>query len=170
VQELRIRLLVGERPLLLAYSGTGDLRGWLRVTALRAAIRRQRKTSRDAEREHEAAIADVALDAGLQYQRALYQQEFRAAFADAVANLTVRERNLLKHSVLYGATSDDLGALYRVHRATAARWLVDARERLAAETQRQMIARMNIDRSDYESLLRLIQSQLDVSISRVFGS
>jgi len=165
VQQLRTKLLLGERPLLLAYSGTGELRGWLRVTALRAAIRAQRK--RGTDRSEDGELAAAALDVDIQYQRKLYQEEFRGAFADALASLTVRQRNLLKHSVLHGATSDDLGALYQVHRATAARWLAEARDRLAAETQRRMIAKLAIDRAQYASILRLIHSQLDVSVERL---
>jgi RNA polymerase sigma-70 factor (ECF subfamily) len=169
VQQLRMKVFTGPKPLLLAYSGTGDLHGWLRITALRAAIRLQRGEMRRSDRDQETALADGTLDAGLQYQRKLYQEEFRAAFAEAVGKLTTRERNLLKHSVLYGANSDDLGALYQVHRATAARWLAAARERLALETQRGMLARLRIERSEYESILRLIQSQLDVSVARILS-
>lgn len=169
VQQLRMKMLTGPKPLLLAYGGTGDLHGWLRITALRAAIRLKRGELRRSDRDQDATLADATLDAGLQYQRKLYQEEFRAAFAEAVASLTTRERNLLKHSVLYGANSDDLGALYHVHRATAARWLTAARERLAAETQRGMLARLRIERSEYESILRLIQSQLDVSVARILS-
>jgi RNA polymerase sigma-70 factor (ECF subfamily) len=168
VQQLRMRLLVGERPLLLAYGGTGELRGWLRVSALRAAIRAQRKQA--IAKSEDTALADAALDVDLQYQRRLYETEFRAAFAEAIANLSVRERNLLKHSILYGANSDDLGALYNVHRATAARWLADARDALAADTQRRMIAKLSIDRADYDSILRLIHSQLDLSVERLLRS
>jgi RNA polymerase sigma-70 factor (ECF subfamily) len=149
----------------LAYSGTGDLRGWLRVSALRAAIRAQRKQALAVSED--AALADAALDVNLQYQRRLYETEFRAAFGEALANLTPRQRNLLKHSILHGANSDDLGALYQVHRATAARWLADARDELAADTQRRMIAKLAIDRADYDSILRLIHSQLDLSVDRL---
>ena len=169
VQQLRVRLFVEPRPLLLAYSGTGALRGWLRVAALRAAIRAQRKQRFDRDEDEADAIADAAGDPSLQYQRRLYQEEFRTAFAEAVAALTVRERNLLKQAVLYGATSDDLGALYGIHRATAARWLGAARERLVAETKQRMIVKLGVTGDDYESILRLIRSQLDVSISRVLG-
>ena len=72
--------------------------------------------------------------------------------------------------MLYGATVDDLGALYQVHRATAARWIGAARERLAEETRRQMIEQLGIQPADYDSILRLIHSQLDVSVTRVLGS
>jgi RNA polymerase sigma-70 factor (ECF subfamily) len=169
VQRLRIRLLTGERPVLRAYSGAGSLRGWLRITALREAIRAQRRARGRDDDEVSEALADAAGDPGLQYQRRLYQDEFRAAFGQAVASLSVRERNLLKQSVLYGATVDDLGALYQVHRATAARWIAAARERLAEATRLRMIEQLKIEPSEYDSILQLIRSQLDVSVIRVLG-
>ena len=82
----------------------------------------------------------------------------------------MRERNLLKQSVLFGATVDDLGALYKVHRATAARWIAAAREHLVEETRQRMIAHLRIGPAEYDSILELIHSQLDVSVSRVLGA
>jgi RNA polymerase sigma-70 factor (ECF subfamily) len=169
LQQVRMRLLTGERPSLLAYSGTGALRGWLRVTALRAAIRAQRKLRAHEPQDVAAALADATADPALQYQRRLYDAEFRAAFGHAVAALSVRERNLLKQSVLYGATIDELGALYHVHRATVARWLAAARERLADDTRLRMIAQLGIEPSDYDSIVQLIHSQLDISVARLLG-
>jgi RNA polymerase sigma-70 factor (ECF subfamily) len=164
-----MQLLTGERPILRAYSGVGSLKSWLRITTLREAVRAQRKARALEGDEVTDALADAAADPALQYQRKLYQDEFRTAFGQAVARLSVRERNLLKQSVLYGATVDDLGALYQVHRATAARWIGAARERLAEETRRQMIEQLGIQPADYDSILRLIHSQLDVSVTRVLG-
>lgn len=169
VQQLRIRLLTGERPVLRAYSGVGSLKGWLRITALREAIRAQRRGRSREDEELSDALADRAIDPSLQYQRRLYQDEFRAAFGAAVQALSVRDRNLLKQTVLYGATVDDLGALYHVHRATAARWIAAAREKLAEETRQRMIEQLKIAPEEYESILQLIQSQLDVSVIRVLG-
>jgi len=169
VQQLRIRLLTGERPILRAFSGAGTLKGWLRITALREAIRAQRRAHAREDDEISEALADDAGDPAMQYQRRLYQDEFRAAFGQAVASLSVRDRNLLKQSVLYGATVDDLGALYHVHRATAARWIASARERLAEETRQRMIEHLKIQPAEYDSILQLIQSQLDVSVVRVLG-
>jgi RNA polymerase sigma-70 factor (ECF subfamily) len=153
----------------VSYNGLGALKGWLRVMGLRAAIRAQRGTRSDEPEDVAEALADAASDPALQYQRRLYETEFRAAFSQAIAALTVRERNLLKQSVLYGATIDDLGALYRVHRATVARWLAAARERLADDTRRRMIAQLGIAPSDYDSIVHLIRSQLDVSMERLLG-
>lgn len=169
VQQLRIKLLTGERPVLRAYGGVGSLKGWLRITALREAIRAQRRGRGREDDEISDALADKAGDPSLQYQRRLYQGEFREAFGQAVAALSVRDRNLLKQSVLYGATVDDLGALYHVHRATAARWIASAREKLAEETRQRMIEQLKIAPDEYDSILQLIQSELDVSVVRVLG-
>jgi RNA polymerase sigma-70 factor (ECF subfamily) len=173
LQRVRMRLLTGERPILLTYSGIGALRGWLKIIALRDAIRAQRKVRHD-ERHDERddvtdALADATADPALQYQRRRYESDFRLAFERAIRSLTVRERNLLKQSVLYGATIDDLGALYQVHRATVARWLAAARERLAELTKLGMIERLRIEPSEYESIVHLIQSQLDISVARLLG-
>ena len=170
MQGLRLRLLTGERPVLHAYSGVGPLKAWLRVTVLRQALRARRKERALESDEITDAVVGATGDPGLRYQRRLYQEEFRIAFGEAVASLSVRERNLLRQSVLYGATSDDLGSLYNVHRATAARWVALARERLADETRRRMLKRLNIRPADYDSILTLIQSQLDVSVERVLAA
>ena len=167
VQTLRMRLFTGERPLLQAYSGGGPLKAWLRITALREAVRAQRKERvLDAEDLMEA-LADAAADPALRYQRKLYQDEFRVAFGEAIAGLSVRERNLLRQCVIYGATVDDLSALYNVHRATAARWVATARQRLADDTKQRMVTRLKIQPAEYDSILNLIHSQLHVSIERV---
>lgn len=169
IQTLSLRMLTGDRPILSAYSGGGSLKAWLRITALREAVRAARKDQVLSAEEIKDALADATADPALRYQRKLYQEEFRAAFEVAIATLSVRDRNLLRQSVVYGATVDDLGALYDVHRATAAKWVAQARQRLADETRRHMLARLQIEPAEYESILTLINSQLHVSIERVLG-
>jgi hypothetical protein len=41
----------------------------------------------------------------------------------------------------------------------------DARERLVTATRERMMSRLNVGRAEAESILRLIQSQLDVTLS-----
>lgn len=57
--------------------------------------------------------------------------------------------------------------LHGVHRATAARWVDAARETVLAGTQRELIRRLRISRSELASVIRLIQSQLELSLLRV---
>ena len=61
---------------------------------------------------------------------------------------------------------DQLGTLYKVNRATAARWIASARESLVAAAREQIRERLKLRESEYESIVALVRSQLDVSIAR----
>ena len=166
---LRERLLVGDgAPRLREYRGRGDLRGWLRVAAVRTALDLMRRQAREVPLEPSLAdaIADEGDDPELAHLKQHYAAEFKAAFEEALLALTPRERNLLRHQTLHGLGVDQIGAIYRVHRATAARWVDAARTRLASEVRGRLMARLRADRANVESILRLIQSQIDVSVRR----
>jgi len=165
------KLLVGEsgKPARLArYAGTGDLRSWLCVVAVRVALDLLRR-EKDTGPLDDGVLADAVSgeeDQELQYLKRLYRTQFKAAFAEAMNTLTTRERNILRHQVLDGLTLDQIGAVYNVHRATVARWNAKLRERLLTHTRRALLQRLNTSRSEFESIMRLIGSQLDVSIRR----
>jgi len=76
---------------------------------------------------------------------------------------------VLRLHLLDGLNIDRIGQLHDVHRATAARWLASAREALAKDTQRILQARLQVSRSEFESLLRLVRSDLDVSLCRILA-
>ena len=99
-----------------------------------------------------------------------------------VADLWALERagvGAVKYHVLGGVLSpldgvgpddlsiDEIGVLYGVHRATVARWIASVRESLFELTRRALISRLSIDEGDVDSVLRMIDSQLDISIERV---
>ncbi|MFC1610733.1 transcriptional regulator, partial [Myxococcota bacterium] len=83
------------------------------------------------------------------------------------ASLSAKDRNLLRQSLLDGLSIDQLGAIYRVHRATAARWLAGARERVLKETLSALRQRLKIDEAEFKSLINLVRSQLDLSLARL---
>jgi RNA polymerase sigma-70 factor (ECF subfamily) len=165
------KLLVGDAgspPRLARYAGSGDLRSWLCVVAVRAALDQLRK-EKDTDPLDDGAMADAVApeeDQELQYLKRLYRTEFKGAFEEALASLTTRERNILRHQVLDGLTLDQIGAIYNVHRATVARWNAKLRERLLGHTRRALLSRLNATQTEFESIMRLIQSHLDVSIRR----
>ena len=68
---------------------------------------------------------------------------------------------------LDGLSIDQLAAFYRVHRATTARWIEAARQAVLDGTRKELIRRLQLSRSELDSVMRLIGSQLDVSLSRV---
>ncbi len=82
----------------------------------------------------------------------------------ALATLSVRDRNLLRQYLVDRLTIDQLGRLYRVHRVTASRWVNRAREAFVAATLLALRRRLRVTRSELDSVLRLLRSQVDVSL------
>ncbi len=167
--ELRLRdrlFLVGddEVPRLASYSGRGDLRAWLRAAAVRTAIDLMRARKTVAIDPEALDDAGGALDPLLGALKQRYRDEFRAAFAEAAAQLTDRERTLLRYRFLDDLSIDEIGTLYRVHRATVARWIAATREALFEGTRARLMSRLDLNDSEVDSVLRLIDSQLDASV------
>lgn len=163
VSEAHRRAATGE------YAGRGDLRGWVRVSALRELILLVGRARREVPLDDNQLLATLspADDPELAYIRDLYRASFADAFRRAVAELDARGKSLLRYQLVEGLSIDDIGALHGVHRATAARWLVAAREAIAAGTRRHLGAQLGIAGDELESLIRLVQSRLDVSVERL---
>ena len=150
-------------PKILGFSGRGKLRGWLQVTATRAAVRLEKVGRR-------ALPLDDSLHAGpgdleLDYLRRAYGPVFQEAFREALAELPVADRLLLRQRFALHLTVTELGALHQVHHATISRRVIDARERLVATTRTVMMSRLRVGRAEVSSILRLIQSEVDITLS-----
>ena len=172
VQRARAALLVaadGRPPKLAAYRGRGSLLAFVRIVTVRAGLEllRRREPSRGAEELDDAELLE--LDPELAYLRELYRGKFKAAFADAIAELDPRERTLLRYQLADGLSIDALAKIYGVHRATAARQLTRAREALARRTAALLRERLGLDSRELESVLRLVRSQLDLSAQRLLS-
>lgn len=143
------------------YRGRGDLRGWLRVVAVREALQILRARKREAPISADLAerIDDRGADLLPDERRA-----YREAFDRALATLTPRERNLLKQQYVYGATIDELGALYGVHRATAARWLAQIRDTLMHRTRGHIAEAMRLTGTDLESAMGKLAEHVEFSL------
>ncbi len=172
-QLLRERMLVGREgpdgpgPAIARYAGRGSLAGWVRVSAMREVYRfseqQRRWTGLEEERLAGAAVGDAG-DPEAAYLKGHYRAEFKRAFSVAMASLTPRRRNILRHYYLDGLSIDRIGALYRIHRATAARELHRIRAALLEQTRAAMMSRLQVSQEECESIIRLIESRLEVSI------
>lgn len=166
-QRLRDKLfLVGddETPRLASYSGRGDLRAWLRAAAVRTAIDLMRTRKLIPVDPAELGDAGATIDPVLAALKERYRDEFRIAFGATAAELTDRERTLLRYRFLDGLSIDEIGRLYRSHRATVARWIAAIRETLFEGTRTRLMTQLSLDDSEVDSVLRLIDSQVDISI------
>lgn len=172
IQELREKLFValpGAPPAIASYSGRGALGGWVRIVAVRIALGAKRAARREGPAPDDSALLELTIAAHpeLEHMQASYSAAFKAAFQEAMASLTARERTLLRLHFIDGLTVDELGALHRVHRATAARWIVRAREAVFEVTRRSLAERLALSSIDLERLFALIQSQVDISLARL---
>jgi len=169
-QRLRDHLLVGgaSGPAILSYSGRGPLRAWIRVAAVRVGIKLRQREKRELPVDDEALALGLD-DPELHYLKENYRHAFRTALHEAIAGLESRELNLIRLHYVDGLTTTQIGALYRVHQATASRWLERARSAILAGTRRALMDQLQVDRSEYESIMRLIKSRLDVTLRSLLG-
>ena len=172
-QAVRERLLVkkGDAPARIGdYSGRGPLAGWVRVAATRVALSMLRRKDPAASAVPPDALADVAAsldDPELEHVRARHRGDFKAAFQDALRSLTAHDRTVLRLYLVDQLNIDRIGALYGVHRATVARWIARSRDTVRDETKQLLCARLHVEGAELESLVRVVQSQLDLSMSRI---
>jgi RNA polymerase sigma-70 factor (ECF subfamily) len=97
----------------------------------------------------------------------LYRKAFRDAFGAALATMDPREKVMLRQHFVDGLTIDELGPLYAVHRATAARWITAAKATLMERTRREFMTRARLSPREMASVMRLVQSRLEVTLARL---
>jgi RNA polymerase sigma-70 factor (ECF subfamily) len=172
-QVVRVKLFAGESPRIREYRGIGSLKNWVRVVATRTLIEMVRAT-KDAESidEHEGGVLPLTApddDPEMAYLKRRYAAEVKVAFEDAARELGPEDRNVLREHYARGLSIDQIAAVHGVHRATAARRLVAARDSVLAVTRRILMTRLRLSRSELESVVRMVESRMHVTAERVFG-
>lgn len=171
-QLVRQKLFVaqeGRLPRIADYAGRGDLRNWVRATAVRTCLNLLRQHKREVALDDDRVFAAFPAeddDPELAHMKSLYSAEFKQCFIAALRALEDRPKNLLYHYYVDELTIDQIGAIYRVHRVTAFRWINRAREQLVVKTHENLQDKLQITQAEMNSILRLIRSELDMSIAR----
>lgn len=169
-QVLREKLFVpaqGAPPRIASFTGQGPLLSWLRAAAVRTALNLKRPDRRDetAEDEQLEQLPLAGPDPELALMRAHHRPVFQAAFRAALAGLSARERTLLKLQTLDGLSLERIGAIYGVNKSTVSRWSARALEQLVDGTRQRVSQQLSLDSGELESLLRLVRSGLELSVS-----
>jgi RNA polymerase sigma-70 factor (ECF subfamily) len=169
-QRVRVRLLTGDRPRIGDYRGHGPLGAWLRMCAIRTALNMRELMA--AERAHGDSWhmlsgLDPSLDQLLDRQR--HRSTLKEALEAALASLEPREKTLLRMHFIEGLSIDGIGLVFRVHRATAARWLVALRGKVLELFQDRLAVDLGARKSEVQSLVRLLRTEIEASVSRVLG-
>lgn len=159
----------GERPPALAtFAGRGDLRAYARVTAAHFLARRIQRDRREQPLEPDLLdVLETTLDPEIALLRETYHEAVERAFVAALAELETRQRAVLRFHLLDGWTIDDLGGRYGVHRATAARWLAEARAALGRGIRTRLAGELALGESQIDSIVALVTSRIEVSLDRL---
>lgn len=171
-QVVRERLLVrGDRelPRIADYAGRASLTSWVGAIALRAALNMQRSPDVARRETLDSRVRLNAVERGpdVAYMREHYKPALEAALRSAVERLDARDRMLLRLHFGERATVDRLALMYQVDRSKAGRWLLAARRALVDATREELCARLKLTDSEFESIVALVRSQIEVSVVKL---
>lgn len=183
-QELRTRLLVAEPnelPRIANYAGRGSLKSWLQASAVKLALnwlyRAENRKRIDSEegvrildRMSQQGISSEFRSIESALQKNTYREVVQDALRQAFQRLTQDQRNLLRLHYLDGLRLEEIGSLLGVHKATISRRLADARAQILKMVREDLCRRLASPESVINSILTLMQSQLDESLSALLGS
>jgi RNA polymerase sigma-70 factor (ECF subfamily) len=149
------------------YAGRGDLVGWLRISAVRELNLRRNRSARELSLETHAVLdASSEQEPEVALLLKMHKQELTEAFRQALASMSSRERNVLRYHFVEKVSIDQIGALYSVHRSTAARWISRAREALCMRTRAFFRERISMSDEGFQRVVALIESQIQVELAR----
>jgi RNA polymerase sigma-70 factor (ECF subfamily) len=176
LQRLRTSLMVGDgngvAPRLTLYAGRGPLRAWVGIAAARVALmmRRSQKRSKEISTDEDwtGSLAMISTNnPELELLKRQYAAAFSIALRDAVQALEPRMRSVLKMSFVDGLSIDEIGTIYVVHRATAARWIQRACDEVFEKTRDLLAERLSLSPTELDRMNAMVRSQLDVSLSQL---
>lgn len=167
--DLRLSLLAGTdgKPSALErYQGRGPLRSFVMVLAMRRAIDRKRR-QREVVSEP-SSLEDIARDEDPSMV-GMKSGELRAAFLVALRQrlsaLPSRDRNILRLHIIDGIPAEAIGRMYNVHRATATRWIAQAKQVVFEETSASLQQQFNVSSDTFASFARDAAEGLDAELS-----
>lgn len=165
-QAVRETLLLGEEPRIGKVVGGGSLKGLINVMSVRLGLNWLRDHGRYDEPLEEPPPAQPPTPE-LAHMKKRYRNELKQAFELAADQITSEDRALLRFHLVEELSIDDVAAIYGIHRATAARRITRARDQLGAEARRVLARKAGLHQDDYASVVDLVESQLDLSLTRV---
>jgi RNA polymerase sigma-70 factor, ECF subfamily len=160
-------------PKILDYNGTGELRGWLKAVAVRTGLNYLRARKREVlvdDDELWMALPVGGLAPGLAELRARYRSHFKEALPRAIAALSPQDRALLRYHYLDGLTFDQMAKIHGVHRSTSSRAVERACTQLVDHIRRAMRDALRVSDAELDSLVELVRSQLDFSLTGYFAA
>jgi len=164
--------VAGDKARIGQFSGRGPLGAWVGIAARRIAGR-LRRGLRAADPLDDQAIALEAMEAeadpSLLYLKQRYSSEVRTALVAAFGALEPRDRTIMRLILIDKMSLDEVGRIFGVSQSTASRQAERIRQKVTEATRRNLREKLGASMEDVESLIKMVQSQVEVSFSRILA-
>jgi len=171
-QQLNEVLFVGAaegRARIGRFAGGGALLGFVSTAARRVALRQaQARPGFQGEEELVEQFADVR-DQEMDILKERYRQTFNNALPIALRQLPRRDRLILRMNVVERVSTTKIASIYKVSQPTVSRWIQGAASRIFAVVKELVCEELEIDTKEMQSLLTLVRSQIDLTLSHAMG-
>jgi RNA polymerase sigma-70 factor, ECF subfamily len=169
VQRVLQHLLVGEGGAggaIASYPGRGPLAKWVPVVALRIAIKLNRSETSERRLRQKAGAEALGLSPEDLLIRAELRRGIEPAVAEALGRLEHRDRLILRLYLVGGMTLSAIGVSLGLTQQAISKRLASARERLMEDIRASTARRFRLTEDEFSSLMRVVASQLEISVSR----
>jgi RNA polymerase sigma-70 factor, ECF subfamily len=171
--QLEDKLLVGasetEPGRIAQYSGRGPLEYWVAIAAQRTGFSMLRSKGR----EHPVEEADVLArlwteaESSQRILSARYEAALRESLRDAISSLELRQRTILRLSMIDGISLSKIARMLHVNQSTVSRALRAALDKLNAELRRQLGELHRLRDHEIDSIVRDLRAHIDLSLSKI---
>jgi len=171
LQNVSLAVIAGPRPRIASYAARSALFFWLRIVAIRIAVSSVRRTP--AHPAGEMLFRDL-VDGGagpeLEVTKLQLGPDLQRALEESLEKLPRRSKTILRMHYLDGLNIEAIGAVYRVHRATVARWLIAIRAEVMVGLRERFLLSPQATSSDFRSIFSALRDELQLSLERVLAS
>lgn len=160
----------GEPGKIARYAGTGPLAGFVGTAARRIGLRMATAAARfqgeDALKQQFAEVHE--------HETALLKMRHREAFSDALSvalrQLTRRDRLILRLNLVERVSTTRIAEMYKVNQSTVSRWIQRSAQSIFATVKDLVCDELEIDTREMQSLLLLVRSQIELTMSQSEGN
>lgn len=174
-QSVRIHLLLGTSesgPQLAEYTGRGSLLNWIRVIAVRMALKQGGAVREKVLEENtiDALEAMPSSEGGtdLELIKRRHVPDFLQAMYEAFAELSDEQRKHLRLHYIERVSTTRMGMQLGKSQSVISRRLKTTRKVVRDGTKRRLKEWLELSSKEFTSLFDIIESQLDLSISQIF--
>jgi RNA polymerase sigma-70 factor, ECF subfamily len=169
-QRARQLLLIGggdRGPRIAEYHGRGSLEAWVSVAAIRVAISLGRSESAERRLQAKALAEATGGDPERMVMKDEIRREMETAVREALARLPPRDRLILGLFLVSGMTLQAIGKSLGITHQAVSKQIAKSRDLILEDIRGTVAERLKISTDELMSIMRLVASQLDASISRV---